>query len=78
MSTPNIDQIVEYLWIPIVTALVLLWQKYSGIDTRTKLLEQAKGFHELQRIEDRELRNSQHTVIMTKLDSLETRIKNGG
>ncbi len=88
MNPDNISEVVEYIWIPIVTAIILLWRKWGGIDTRTQLLEQAKDFFESQRLEERKLRDSQrsetleridnhHKVVMNKLDSLENRIKNG-
>ena len=88
MDSGNIAAIVEYIWIPIVTALVLLWRRFTGIDTRTQLLEQSKEHHEQQRLEERKLRDAQrsethhqidshHKTVMTKLDGLETRIKNG-
>ena len=78
MTPDNIDQTLEFIWIPIVTALVLLWRKYGGIDTRTQLLEQAQDFYDKLRDEDRELRSTQYDTVIDKLDSLETRIKNGG
>lgn len=88
MEASTIGQIIEYVWIPIVTALILLWRKFGGIDTRTQLLEQATEFFKNQRIEDRKLRDEQrreilsrgeshHKVVMDKLDSMESRIKNG-
>lgn len=88
MVPDSISTAIEYIWIPIVTALVLLWRKFGGIDTRTQLLEQAKEFFEIQRLEERKLRDKQrteilersenhHKVVMSKLDGLERRIKNG-
>ncbi len=80
--------IIEYVWVPIVTALILLWRKISGLDTRSHLLEQADRVCTTRRTEDnkrfeRDRResldkiDSHHKVVMTKLDNLETRIKNG-
>jgi len=88
MHSDTIRYILEYIWIPIVTVLVSLWVKLTGLDTRTQLLEKSEKLHMKQIENDRAVRESQraemlakvdrhHDVVMKKLDSLEQRIKNG-
>ena len=88
MQTDIIQTILDYVWVPIVTALALLWSKFSGLDTQTKLLAQACEACKLRRAEDRALRDEQrreilnkidshHKLTMAKLDAVEVRIKNG-
>lgn len=77
MAETTITQLVEYVWIPIVLAVVGLWRRFAGLDTRAQLLELSKEHHQQQRLEERELRDSQHGIVMKKLDSLQLQIKNG-
>ena len=86
---PDIIQVIlDYVWVPIVTALTLLWSKFVGVDMRTKLLEQSEAHYRAQRLEDRMLRDEQrkeildkidkhHSLTMAKLDAVELRVKNG-
>ena len=86
---PDILQIIlDYVWVPIVTALALLWSKFAGVDIRTKLLAQACVACNLRRAEDRAWRDEQrreilnkidshHKITMAKLEAVEVRIKNG-
>lgn len=86
---PDILQILlDYVWVPIVTALALLWSKLHGLDTRSKLMAQACESCEKRRLEDRAWRDEQrreilnkidshHKLTMAKMDAIETRIKNG-
>ena len=89
MPQSNIELIVEWVWVPIVTWLVVMWRKFTGVDTRTQLLERAEIHYQHQRREDHarfdrdrtemlEKVGSHHDTVMTKLDSLELRIKNNG
>lgn len=84
----TLDQILEYIWVPIAGACVALWTRLHGHGTRLALLEQNGKHHEQQRIEERKLRDSQrleianrleshHKVVMTKLDHMEQRINSG-
>jgi len=84
----TLQLILDYIWMPIVTAIVLLWQRVTGQSSRIALLEQARQFSETMRLENRKLRDAQreeitqridnyHTTVMGKLDSMEVRIKNG-
>ena len=88
MQSDTLAQIVEYIWIPIVTSIVVLWRKLNGVETITKLIQQhdatelvrrqeERERHETERKETREQIESHHTTVMNKLDSLEVRIKNG-
>jgi hypothetical protein len=77
MPETTVGQLIEYVWIPIVLSVVGLWRKFSGAETRVQLLELSKEHHAEQRLEERELRDSQHGLVMKKLDSMEIRIKNG-
>ena len=88
MQHSTIQLILDYVWVPIVTVLVVLWQKFTGQANRISLLEQAQKYFEQQRQENRKLRDAQrdeilkkidnhHATVMGKLDSVETRIKNG-
>ena len=88
MTESTLGAILQYIWVPIVTGMFWLWSRVFGVDARTSLLEQAQGHHEQQRAEERKLRDRErlethaqiethHETVMTKLDGLETRIKNG-
>ena len=77
MQNASISQVIEYIWIPIVMSIVAVWRRLSGADTRVQLLEQARVHHDEQRREERDMRDTQHQMIMKKLDGLEVRIKNG-
>ena len=83
MTDDTLTTLLEYIWIPMATGLVLIWRRFTGIDTRTQLLEQSKEHHDQQRYEERKLRDSQriethrqienhHKIIMAKLDGLES------
>lgn len=73
----TIEVLLEYVWVPIVAGLVLLWRQMTGINTRTALLEQAEEHYKEQRKEDRETQESRFKLVMKKLDAVDTRIKNG-
>jgi len=77
MQEATLGFLIEYVWIPIVLSVIALWRKLGGVDTRAQLLELSKEHHDQQRAEERELRDTQHSIIMKKLDGLEVRIKNG-
>jgi hypothetical protein len=88
MQTDILQIALDYIWVPIVTALTLLWSKFGGLDTRTKLLAQACAACNLRRAEDRAWRDEQrreilnkidshHKITMAKLEAVEVRIKNG-
>jgi hypothetical protein len=88
VQSDTIKVIVEWLWMPIVGGLITLWVKISGLDTRAQLLERSEIHFIKLRDEDRSRRDQErkeiiehverhHQMVMTKLDSLETRIKNG-
>lgn len=88
MQSSTLQIILEYVWIPIMTGLVMLWSKLAGIDVRTRLLEQADRHWKQQRAEEKKLRDEQrkeiltevrhhHSKVMDKLDQVETRVKNG-
>lgn len=88
MDEFTIGTILDYIWVPIVTAMAWLWSRFAGIDVRTTLLEQAERHYKHQRQEDqarhakdrdemlRKIENH-HKVVMNKLDQVETRVKNG-
>jgi len=88
MPSSTLQIILEYVWIPIVTGLVMLWSKLAGIDVRTRLLEQADQHWKQQRAEEKKLRDDQrkeivteirdhHATVMNKLDQVDKRVKNG-
>lgn len=88
MPESTINAILDYVWVPIVTGLVMLWSRLAGINVRTRLLEQATEHHNSRRSEDLALRDQQrkeiletiadyHKTIMNKLDRLEREVKNG-
>jgi hypothetical protein len=83
-----IANVVEYIWIPMVAAIIATWRRVSGLDTRTLLINQHDEHELTRRKEDRETHardrrealstiEKHHDLIMKKLDSLEVRIKNG-
>jgi len=78
MPQSTIEFLLEFIWLPIVTGLVFLWHRMTGLNTRTALLEQAERFYQDQRIEDRETQEKRFSMVMKKLDGMEQRIKNGG
>ena len=88
MQSDTIKILLDYVWIPIMASIAAIWTRLSGLDTRAQLLERSDSHYIKQRDEDRErtaqdrkeiLRQVEqhHQIVMTKLDSLETRIKNG-
>ena len=88
MPANTVSLLLQYIWVPIVSALVWLSGRATSLDSRAALLEQSHEHHELQRLEDRKLRDCQraedharfdnhHRTVIKKLDSLETRVKNG-
>jgi len=77
MEDTTLNIILDYIWVPIVTGLVLLWHRMTGMSTRTALLEQAETHYKEQRAEDRETQEKRFSLVMKKLDVLDTRIKNG-
>lgn len=92
MPESTINTILDYVWVPIVTGLVMLWSRLAGINVRTRLLEQAcessTEHYNSRRSEDLALRDQQrkeiletiadyHKTIMNKLDRLEREVKNG-
>lgn len=77
MEQNTITVLLDYIWVPVVTGIGLLWHRINGMSTRTALLEQAEEHHRVQRIEDREVQEKRFSMIMKKLDGLEVRIKNG-
>ena len=79
MSGP-IEQALDYVWVPIIAAVVGVWRKATGNETRAMLLEQADlHFEQLRREdvahfdklrkEDRELRDAQRAEILGKIDA---------
>ena len=79
---------LELIWVPIVGALIAIWTRISGLDTRAQLLERSDSNYIKQRDEDRANRDRErteilhtvdrhHEIVMRKLESLEARIKNG-
>jgi len=69
-------------------SIVGVWHRLNGLGTRTALLEKSEQHYQEQRAQERLLRDKQreeilakidshHKVVMTKLDALEARVKNG-
>ena len=88
MPQSTIATILEYIWVPIVTGMVWLWGRVFGVDARTSLLEQQATHYREQRLEDQrrhtkerdeilEKIDQHHTSILTKLEQVEARLKNG-
>lgn len=88
MQQSTIQIILEYVWVPVVTGMVWLWSRFAGIDVRTTLLEQSDKHYRAQRLEDKKLRDEQrkeildkieahHKLVMSKLDQVDKRVKNG-
>ena len=65
MPQSTLQIILEYVWIPLVTGLVMLWSKLAGIDVRTRLLEQADEHHKQQRAEETKRRDKQREEILS-------------
>lgn len=81
----TLEQLLDYIWVPIVLGATALWTRVHGQGTRISLLEQAHTNHEKQRDEDKELRDTQrkeilgkidahHNVLMHRLETLEERL----
>lgn len=88
MDNDILRAVLDYIWVPIVTVVGIVWGKLVGLDVRAQLLEQAEAHHQTQRVEENKLRDEQrkeildridkhHTMVMSKLDAVETRVKNG-
>lgn len=88
MPQSTLQIILEYVWVPLLTGLVLLWSKMVGIDVRASLLEQAAEHHRQQRAEEKKLRDEQrkeimtrmdknHVLVIAKLEEVDKRVKNG-
>ena len=88
MPESMISEVLRFIWVPIVTAMAILWSRIFGVSARTGLLEQQSEQFKLQRVEDqkrhskdrdemKEMIDTHHTLIMEKLDQVDTRIKNG-
>ena len=77
MEQNTLNVVLDYIWVPLVTGIGLLWHRVTGMSTRTALLEQAEEHYILQRTEDRETQENRFSMVMKKLDGLEVRIKNG-
>ena len=88
MPQDTIATILEYVWVPIVTGMVWLWGRVFGVDARTSLLEQQAEHFRMQRIEDQKRHakereeivgkiDTHHSVVMSKLEQVDKRVKNG-
>ena len=88
MEQSTLKILLDYIWVPIVTALALLWSRLHGLDTQAKLLDQACRSCESRIAQDRAWRDEQrreilnkidshHKITMAKMDAIELRIKNG-
>ena len=88
MEQSTLQILLDYIWVPIVTALALMWSRLHGLDTQSRLLRQACSACDLRRAEDRAWRDEQrreilnkidshHKITMAKLEAVEVRIKNG-
>jgi hypothetical protein len=88
LDNSTLKIILDYVWVPVVTGIMMLWSKVAGIDVRAQLLEQAASHYKRQREEEHKLRDEQrreilaridkhNDLVMSKLDAVETRIKNG-
>lgn len=81
----TLEQLLDYIWIPVVLGATALWTRVHSQGTSISLLEQAHKNHEKQRDEDRDLRDAQrkeilgridthHNVMMHRLETLEERL----
>lgn len=88
MEQSTIEILLDYIWVPIVSVIALLWSKINRSDLHTRLLAQSCDACNRQRLIDRQWRDEQrreilnkidshHKVMMEKLEAVETRIKNG-
>jgi len=88
MPQSTISIILEYIWVPMVSGMVWLWGRVFGVDARTSLLEQQAKHYTAQRAEDQARHNRErseilikidthHTSVMTKLEEVDRRVKNG-
>lgn len=72
MAESTIQILLDYVWVPIVTTMALLWVKLMGVDVRTQLLAQSCDACRLQRLEDRKWRDEQRREILEKIDKHHT------
>ena len=88
MEQSTLQILLDYIWVPIVSVIALLWNRVMGIDIRTRLLSQSCDARKMQRAEDRKWRDEQrreilekidqhHKLTMAKMDAIEVRVKNG-
>lgn len=70
-------KLLEWIWVPMTLAVLKIWQKVNGHETRQRLLEQANGHYEAQRTEDRARHTEDRAVLEHRFDKLEALIKNG-
>jgi hypothetical protein len=88
MPETTLNQLIEWIWIPMAGAIVALWRKINGAETGVKLIQQHDKTELYRRSEERDMYESQrkevmdliqhnHDMVMEKLERLEVRIKNG-
>lgn len=65
----SVEQLLDYIWVPILGLAVTLWAKIHSHGTRIALLEQAQTHHDLQRREDRVLRDAQREEILARMQA---------
>ena len=70
-------QILEWIWVPMAVAIIRVWQRINGHETRTSLLEQSNSHYEQQRKEDRERHREDREFYERRFSDLENLIKNG-
>lgn len=84
-----VELVIRWIWVPIVLAVIRLWARITGFETRSALLEQNQTYNEKQRADDlkhqEDMRESlrstvtdHHKAIMARMDRLEATIKKNG
>ncbi len=66
--------LIEWVWVPMVAAIVRVWVKVTGLETRSALIDLAHKHHEdqMDKIDDR---IGKHTDMLSqKIDRLEQKI----
>jgi len=72
LAESTIQILLDYVWVPIVSAIALLWNRVIGVDVRAQLLAQSCESCRAQRLEDRKWRDEQRREILEKIDKHHT------
>lgn len=85
---PLLVEVIKYAWTIFPVAIYALWQRVTGVERKAAVLEALHTHDAERRREDREraladrkeiidIINRHHQVVMTRLEDIDKRVKNG-